>query len=196
MRNVLTMHLAREMGQYASRTQYVDLYLNEAYQGIYVLMEKIKRDKDRVDVAKLRAVDIAGDELTGGYIFKIDKDEADWFSNFNVFQEVRRLEYQLVYPDIEDVQPEQFAYIQSYVDSFERAMVSPSLTFGGKSYEDYIDVTSFIEAHLLNEIGRNVDGYRLSSYFHKKKDSNGGKIFAGPVWDLSLIHISEPTRPY
>ena len=186
MRNVFVMHLARKMGQYASRMQYCDLYVNGDYQGIYVMMEKIKRDKDRVDVAKLRETDIEGDELTGGYIYKIDKDEADWFSRYNVFQEFRKLEYQLVYPDIDKVQPEQFTYIQSYVDSFERAMVNPNLRYGGKSFEEYIDLTSFAEAHLLNELGRNVDGYRLSSYFHKQKDSDGGKIFAGPVWDFNL----------
>ncbi len=186
MRNVLTMHLAREMGQYASKTQYVDLFINGDYQGIYVLMEKIKRDKDRVDVAKLRDIDIDGDELTGGYIFRIDKDEAHWLSRYSVFRDARKLEYQIVYPDLDKIQPAQFAYIQTYVDSFERAMVSPNLVFGGKSFEEYIDLTSFAEAHLLNELGRNVDGYRLSSYFHKQKDSNGGKIFAGPVWDFNL----------
>jgi len=188
MRNVLTMHLARAMGQYASRTKYVDLFINGDYQGIYVLMEKIKRDKDRVDVAKLRDIDVEGDELTGGYIFRIDKEEAHWLSRYSVFQDARKLEYQIVYPDLDKIQPEQFTYIQSYVDSFERAMVSPSLMFGGKSFDEYIDLASFAEAHLLNELGRNVDGYRLSSYFHKRKDSNGGKIFAGPVWDFNLAY--------
>jgi len=186
MRNVLTMHLARSMGQYASRTEYVDLFINGDYQGIYVLMEKIKRDKDRVDVAKLRDIDIDGDELTGGYIFRIDKEEDHWFSRYNRFQEFEKLGYQIVYPDIDKIQSEQFRYIQTYVDSFERAMVAPNLTFGGKSFDEYIDLNSFAEAHLLNELGRNVDGYRLSSYFHKRKDSNGGKILAGPVWDFNL----------
>ena len=186
MRNVLTMDLARKMGQYASRTEYVDLFINGDYLGIYVLMEKIKRDKERVDIAKLKTTDIEGVELTGGYIFKIDKGEPDWLSRYNIFQDVNKLTYQLVYPDIDKVQPEQFAYIQSYVDSFERAMVNPNLTYGGKAFDDYIDLTSFAEAHLLNELGRNVDGYRLSSYFHKQKDNDGGKIIAGPVWDFNL----------
>lgn len=186
MRNVLVMDLAQKMGQYASRTEYVDLFINGDYQGIYVLMEKIKRDKQRVDIAKLKTTDIDGDELTGGYIYKIDKGEPDWLSRYNFYQSAEKLKYQLVYPDIDKVQPEQFSYIQSFVDSFERAMVDRNLMFGGKSFDEYIDLTSFAEAHLLNEVGRNVDGYRLSSYFHKQKDSNGGKIKAGPVWDFNL----------
>lgn len=186
MRNVLVMHLANKMGQYASRTKYVDLFVNGDYQGIYVLMEKIKRDKDRVDVAKLRESDIEGDELTGGYIFKIDKGEPDWESSYNFYQSSTKLKYQLVYPDIDKVQPEQFAYIRSYIDSFERAMFDPNLIFGGKPFNKYMNLTSFAETHLLNELSRNVDGYRLSSYFHKRKDSNGGKFYSGPAWDFNL----------
>ena len=186
MRNVLVMDLARKMGQYASRTVYVDLFINDDYQGIYVLMEKIKRDKNRVDIAKLKELDIDGNELTGGYIFKIDKGDANWLSRYSFYQSSDKLKYQLVYPDLDKVQAAQFTYIKSYVDSFERAMANPNLNFGGKSFDEYIDLTSFAEAHLLNELGRNVDGYRLSSYFHKQKDSNGGKIKAGPVWDFNL----------
>lgn len=186
MRNVLVMDVARKMGQYASKTKYVDLFINGDYKGIYVLMEKIKRDKNRVDIAKLKTTDIEGSELTGGYIFKIDKGGIDWLSRYNFDQGIEKLRYQLVYPDIDKVQPEQFTYIQSYIDSFERAMIDQNLVFGGKSFEAYIDLTSFAEAHLLNELGRNVDGYRLSSYFHKQKDTKGGKIKAGPVWDFNL----------
>jgi len=186
MRNVLIMDLARKIGQYASRTQYIDLFVNGDYRGIYVLMEKIKRDKDRVDVAKLKESDLTGDELTGGYIFKIDKGSPDWLSKFNFYESADKLIYQLVYPDIDDVEPEQFKYIQLNVDSFERAMVDENLMYGGKSFDEYIDLASFAETHILNEIGRNIDGYRFSSYFHKRKDSNGGKIIAGPVWDFNL----------
>ena len=186
IRNVLTMDLARKMGQYASRTQYVDLYVNGDYRGIYVLMEKIKRDKRRVDIAKLKDSDISGDELTGGYIFKIDKGPPDWLSKYNSFNKSDKLIYQLVYPDIEEVEPVQYKYIVSYVDSFETAMFDENLRYGNKFFEEYIDLTSFAEAHILNEIGRNVDGYKFSSYFYKRKDSKGGKIVAGPAWDFNL----------
>ena len=186
MRNVLIMDLARKMGQYASRTQYVDLFVNGDYRGIYVLMEKIKRDKNRVDIAKLKESDLVGDELTGGYIFRIDKGGPDWISKFDFFRNTDKLKYQLVYPDIEEVAPAQLKYLRSYVDSFERAMVEENLIYGGKPFDEYIDLTSFVEAHILNEIGRNIDGYRFSSYFHKRKDSKGGKIIAGPVWDFNL----------
>lgn len=187
MRNVFAMHLASSAGQYASRTRFVELMINESYEGIYVLMEKIKRDVNRLDIANLKEEDIEGDELTGGYVFKVDKDQADWYSQFPVATNPGNfLQFQYVSPNSNNIQPQQESYIQSYVDSFEIAMNASNLEFGGKRYDEYIDLQSFAENFLINELSKNVDAYRISSYFHKKKDSNGGKIFAGPVWDYNI----------
>lgn len=73
LRNVLSYELANRMGMYAPRTKYCELLLNGEYLGIYVWMEKIKRDRNRVDIARLNPQDTSGSELTGAYIFKIDK---------------------------------------------------------------------------------------------------------------------------
>ena len=74
------------MGNYCSRTVYCELVINGDYQGVYILMEKIKRDKNRVDIADLDSDDLNGDSLTGGYIVKIDKftgsGGSNWQSNF------------------------------------------------------------------------------------------------------------------
>ena len=80
MRNALAMHLANKQGNYASRTRFVELFINGDYEGLYVLMEKIKRSEDRVDIAKLNPDEISGDDLTGGYIFKTDWEPVDWRS--------------------------------------------------------------------------------------------------------------------
>jgi len=80
LRDVLAYKLSNEMGWYASRTKFVELFLNETpgklskatYMGIYVLEEKIKRSKERVDIAKLGPEDNVEPRMTGGYIFKKD----------------------------------------------------------------------------------------------------------------------------
>ena len=86
MRNFLTFDLGRKMRNYSPRTVYCELVVNGDYKGIYILMEKIKRDNDRVDIAKLDSNDVAGDSLTGGYIIKVDKYTGtgglDWLSDF------------------------------------------------------------------------------------------------------------------
>ena len=185
MRNVLAMHLANKLGGYHSRTQYVELYINENYEGIYVLMEKIKRDKNRVDIARLRDDDIEGDELTGGYVFKIDKGIPDWRSDFDIVTRPGiKIGFQFVSPTKDNIQPEQEAYIETYVDSFELALRNGS--YGGKDWQDYVDLNSFVDHLIIKELAKDVDAYRISSYYYKEKDSDGGRLFAGPVWDFNI----------
>ncbi len=185
MRNVLAMQLANQIGGYHSRTKYVELFINDRYEGVYVLMERIKRDKNRVDIARLRDEDIEGDELTGGYVFKIDKGTPDWFSNFDIVNRFgTKIGFQFVSPNRTSIKPEQEQYIESYVDSFELALDLG--TFGGKSYEEYIDMQSFIDHFIIKELAKDVDAYRISSYYYKEKDSDGGRLYAGPVWDFNI----------
>mgnify|MGYP001954750294 CR=1 FL=1 len=73
MRNMLIYDLSRDIGQYASRTKFIELEINDFYQGVYVFMEKLKRDDNRIDINKLKDDENTGEDLTGGYILKIDK---------------------------------------------------------------------------------------------------------------------------
>ena len=89
LRDVLAYEISNQMGRYASRTRFVELFLNETtnrlarahYAGVYVLEEKIKRGQHRVNVQKLSPDDKTEPGITGGYIFKkdhleqVDRDE-------------------------------------------------------------------------------------------------------------------------
>lgn len=189
MRNILTYELANKMEHYASRTILCELVLNGQYQGIYTLMEKIKRDPDRVDIAKLLPTDIAGDDLTGGYIIKIDKvtgsNNDGWTSNYQAADN-SDINFLYHYPKSDVIEPQQKDYIQAYVDSFETALASPSFADPNTGYRKYSVPETFIDFFILNEISKNVDGYRLSTFFHKEKDSKGGKLRMGPMWDFNL----------
>lgn len=189
MRNVLSYHLAREMGWYASRTVYCELILNGEYQGIYVLMEKIKKDENRVDISTLSPEEITGDDVTGGYILRVDKEGwnpgIDSSYRPSEFSDVI-LRYQYYYPKAENMAPEQQAYIQKFLRDFEDLMFDGDYSDPLTGYTQYLDVDSFVDYLILNELSRNVDGYRLSSYLTKQKDSNGGKLIAGPAWDYNF----------
>ncbi|MGB3541594.1 CotH kinase family protein [Rubrivirga sp.] len=192
MRNVLAYGLARRLGQYASRTRFCEVVLNGEYQGVYVLMEKLKRDDERIDINNLKDDEVEGDDLTGGYIFKLDKTtgsggDAGWTSPYpspsNASNPVR---YLFEDPDADDIVPEQVAYISGFMTDFENAMASDSFQDEATGYPAYIDLDSFIDFYLVNEVAKNVDGYRLSSFFYKDKDSNDPLLHAGPVWDFNL----------
>ncbi len=189
MRNVLVFDLARKMGWYSSRTRYCELVLNDEYVGIYVLMEKIKRDKNRIDIAKLTSDEISGDDLTGGYIIKIDKDPwNDGFdSPFPPYEgSTKFLRYQYHYPKADDIVEEQQNYIEQFVSDYETLMYKGDYSDPEHGYSKFLNVASFIDYIILNELSRNVDGYRLSTYFYKDKESKGGKLTAGPVWDYNF----------
>ncbi|HIO72175.1 MAG TPA: T9SS type A sorting domain-containing protein, partial [Flavobacteriales bacterium] len=188
LNNALAMKLARNMGHYSSRTRFVELVINNDYKGVYLVMEKIKRDNDRVDVATLNPIDTTGDQLTGGYIFRIDKGVYDgWTSQYPGYASSALVDFQFYYPDQVDIVPQQKVYIQAYVDSFENAVASPSfLDSAGNHYSEFIDLRSFVDNFILNELSKNVDAYRLSTYFYKDRDSLGGKITASPFWDFNL----------
>lgn len=189
MRNIITYQIANEMGNYASRTVLCELILNGQYQGIYTLMEKVKRDPNRVNISKLLPTDITGDDLTGGYIFKIDKftgsNNDGWTSNYQAADN-SDINFLYHYPKPDEIMPQQEDYIQAYVDSFETALASPSFANPNTGYRKYSVPETFIDFLILNEISKNVDGYRLSTFLHKEKDSKGGKLRMGPMWDFNL----------
>lgn len=190
IRNVLTFKIANEMGGYASRTVFCELLLNDEYQGVYVLMERIKRDVNRVNIAAMTPNDSTGDALTGGYMMKIDWVASDgWTSAYppvppNTQNNTIFIQY--VYPKDDSITVKQKNYIQAYVDSMEDALVQSTFANPITGYRKYADAASFIDYYLVNEISKNVDGYRLSTYFYKERNSLGGKIRMGPVWDYNL----------
>ncbi len=188
LRNVLSYDVANKTGHYASRTQSCELVINGQYQGIYTLMEKVKRGNNRVNISKLLPTDITGDQLTGGYIIKVDRDDGPgsyWTSPYPAV-DGSSINYVHVYPQNGTIVTQQRNYIMAYVDTVENVLASASFADPINGYRKYIGVNTFIDYFILNEVSKNVDGYRLSTYFFKDKQSSGGKLKAGPVWDFNL----------
>lgn len=190
IRNVLTYRISNDLGMYAPRTQFVELTLNDNLLGTYVLMEKIKRDKKRVNVSKLRPDEISGNDLTGGYIIKIDKKEGKfdgWHSEYgSAEKESYRTFFQYVYPKYDEIVDQQKTYIQNFMKGFEESLRLENFEDPITGYRKYIDMESFIQYFIMNELTKNMDGYRLSTFMYKDRDDKGGKLHMGPVWDYNL----------
>jgi hypothetical protein len=187
MRNFLAYTFSNEMGHWAAHCRFVEVVLNNQYIGVYVFMERIKRGSGRVNIVKMNTTDITGDAVTGGYIFSLDKEPNAWFSAYpapNAFAGNRRYSY--VYPKPENMVQQQKDYLKSYVDSFENAAASVNFQDPQIGMRKFADLSSFVDYFIVNEVSRNVDGYRLSSYFYKDRNSKNPKIFAGPAWDYDL----------
>jgi hypothetical protein len=86
-------------------------------------------------------------------------------------------------PDKTEITQEQKDWIKGYINEFEAALYGPNFTDPIDGYAKYIDVDSFIDTHILVELTKNIDGFRLSTYMYKDR---GGKMNMGPVWDYNL----------
>ena len=193
MRNEMTYWMWEQMGYYAPRGQPVELVINGIYQGIYFLGEKIKQDNDRVDIANLQPVDIYGDELTGGYILKVDKLTGNgsnyWPSLYPAPNNANTPVNIIVHhPNDSTIMPQQLAYIHAYSDSFEIALNGNNFEDTAIGWRHYANEQSFVDYFLITEFSKNLDAYRSSCYFFKDKNSNGGKLKMGPVWDYDLAY--------
>jgi len=183
VRDYLAYNTSRQMGNYASRTSYFELVINGDYKGLYILQEKIKADSNRVNVLKITTTDTSGENLTGGYITKADKttggDPIAWtdipYEGYDVF-------YIHDLPKPENVTVEQDNYIHNQFTVLQAAISNNDSSISS-GYPSVIDVPTFVDFMLCNEVMSNVDGYAFSTFFHKDRN---GKLRAGPLWDFNL----------
>ncbi len=176
IRDYLCYNLSRQMGNYASRTEYCEVVINGDYKGLYILQEKIKSETNRVNVLKIAATDNTFPNVTGGYITKADKttggDPIAWtMGETNFIHEL---------PKPINVTSQQDTYIKGEFYRLAGNTYNQSLQDG---YTSVIDVPSFVDFMMVNELASNSDVYQSSTFFHKDRN---GKLRAGPVWDLNL----------
>lgn len=189
LRNVLTFDLSRKFGHYASNYRFCELLINGEYLGVYILLERIKRDQNRVNIANVLPQDTSGIELTGGYIVKVDKPTGEvgysWNSGYN-----NEVKFQFHDPEFDELNPIQASYMENFISEFEDAIWGAQFDDPLLGYQAYIETNSFYDFFILQELGRTVDGYRSSSFLYKDKSSGSwnGKLTAGPMWDFNLSY--------
>ena len=190
VRNSLSNRLFQLMGHYATRSQFVEVVIDGEYKGIYMLSEVIKRDNDRVDIAKLNTVDVTWPEISGGYIIKTDYWNANnsWQTSYSPIDHPgMQIHLAYDYPSEVDIVQLQKNYIQGFIYDMETTLYGPNYAHPTNGYRKYMSVISFMDYFFVNELARNVDGYKKSCFYHKEKDDTTGtigKLKAGPVWDF------------
>ncbi|MEQ8580997.1 MAG: CotH kinase family protein [Marinoscillum sp.] len=183
MRDYIAYQLSLKIGEYASRGRYCEVILNGDYMGVYVLQEKLKADDNRIDINKIEPEDKEGKALTGGYITKSDKTEgsdvAAWYmDNYSGWQTAFVHEH----PKPTTVTASQNNYIREIFFNLEtQAFNNNDALVGG--YPSIIDIPSFVDFMIMNELASNADAYQFSTFFHKDRN---GKLRAGPLWDFNL----------
>lgn len=178
IRNELAFEISRRMGfTYTPRMKHVDVILNDDYIGSYMLGEHIRVDKNRVNIAELGASDT---NITGGYLLEIDerKSEPVWFVT-------NKAGMTFCVNTPEDIPSNQKEYISNHIQNIEDILYSENEVNTISELPKHLDIKTFIDYLLLNEVSKNVDGnLRLSTFVYKNKDDD--KLYFGPVWDYDI----------
>lgn len=186
IRNTLVYDTARAMGHYASRQVLVELYLNQEYMGVYVLFEKIKRNKNRVDIGK------NSDDLSGGYLLELESTyQYKAGEAYIVSERFADKAFFFEYPKAEDLSQEQKSYMQTYLNDFETALYGDAFADPIEGYAPFIDQPSFIDFILINELVKNRDAFFRSTFMYKDKQD---VLYLGPVWDFDLALGNDETE--
>lgn len=88
-------------------------------------------------------------------------------------------------PNDEDLHPAHLVYIKDYVHQFETALHGSDFADPDRGFRKYADEQSFVYYFLLSEVARSTDAYSFSTYMYKNRDSKGGKLIMGPLWDYN-----------
>ena len=183
IRNALSAEISKRIGRPSAKSFPCEVILNGQYIGVYHLMEKIKQDENRVDLQEMTPSDSTGSALSGGYIYKIDKNSGTNNTSWTSVNGYSR--YQYHYPNETNITQAQKAYLKNTLDSLEILMNAAPTVWQDplNGYAKYIDVLSFTDQHLLHELAGNLDMLASSMYYFKDR---GGKIQSGPIWDHDL----------
>ena len=191
VRDLLARELARPWMEFTPQGRYCELYLDGIYYGVYILAEVVSKGKHRLN---LDDPGEEGDELTGGYIMEVDRSEGEVYMSSH--QPVtstgdvctgKHIFFQYVSPDYEDMTQVQISYIKRRIRLMENTLASADYQNPETGYSQYIDVMNFIDYQLAEELGHNVDAYRLSGKFFKRRDSVDAR-FKMVLWDMELAY--------
>lgn len=187
MRNYMTQKFAKTLGLPGTcDNEYVDVVVNGSYLGTYVLTEKIEIGKNRIDVPKDQ-----------GILFEIEMVYRHSCENCVVLYENRKSPDNSVHLELKAYKDEDMHSwsraerdrnldgLQNYFDRIAIAMQRDDY----KTLQKYLDLNSFVNWYLLNEITRNYDSAFVTSCYCFIDEHN--VLHMGPCWDYDTCYGSQ-----
>ncbi|PLW95702.1 MAG: hypothetical protein C0593_13505 [Marinilabiliales bacterium] len=173
-KTLIRNRLAFEMGyisnlEWTPECKYGEVYINDDYRGTYNITQKVEESDNRVNIG------------SDGFLCEIDN--SDHIEEGDIVFYSTRFTIQVKEPEITVESPE-YEYIKNHIISFEDVLYSDNFMDPVNGYSKYIDVASFVDWYLINEIAKNVDSKDYSSMYFSLVPSE--KIKMGPLWDFDL----------
>ena len=179
LRNIVALKLSEICGfAWTPRLRSVEVYLNDEYQGVYTLCEHKKVSSDRVNIDVIAEDAVEGEALTGGYYLEIDgsMDETTCF--------LSRMGIPVMFSDPEEPAEAQLNYIKNLIAELEDVLESENFADPVNGYQKYIDLKSFIDFYIVQELVKNIDGNLRKSTFITKEV--GKKMEMYHLWDFDI----------
>ncbi|MDE7340908.1 MAG: CotH kinase family protein [Lachnospiraceae bacterium] len=218
MRNYLTFYMAEQMNLYGTpEAQWVDLFANGEYQGIYLLCEKVEIGEERLNINNLETALYAENDLEavkqsafykiagdGQSVvqkgFRLEKEPEDISGGYLLELEAMPERYaegksgfisdrgqQVVIESPKYASVAQVRYISGLYQELEDALCSGDET-AQEAFLEYADLDSFVRKYLIEEFSKNVDASMSSCFIYKPEDAVSTKLYAGPVWDYDRAY--------
>ncbi len=185
MRNYIGYNLTGEYMEYSPNVRFCEVFVNGEYRGVYLLVEKIQVDKNKINISKLNK----NSDITS-YLLVITKryvqdDDLYYLDNFSRYTNriVPFSEYNVVYPTKTKMTPALNGYINDDLSKFERILYSFDYDDENFGYQNYIDIDSFVNYVVFNEFFLNFDAGNNSTYIYKDKTGKYKLAF----WDMNNI---------
>lgn len=174
LRNYLAHRMSEDLNLYSLETRPIELYLNDEYQGFYLLTEQVEVYETRLNIDTSTP--------TGGFLIEMEADERvheEGLENVH-WVRVRDKNYVIKDPDMDDLSElealEKTTFIKNYLNNVYNSLNS-------NNYNEYVEINSFIDYFVLNEISKQIDINWSSVYSHRNGE---GKLQMGPIWDFDL----------
>jgi spore coat protein CotH len=191
IRDMLAFEVSRPWMEYTPQGRFCEVILDGTYYGVYILCEVVSKGRHRLDLQKPGR---GGDAITGDYLMEVDyDDDVNYVSKFHpvsasgVPYKDKFIHFQYKSPDFDNLDDAQVKYINGRIDEMEQMLASAQFADPVNGYSKYIDVMSFIDYQIAMELSHNIDAYRKSAKFYKRRDSVDGR-FKLVVWDNDLSY--------
>ena len=181
MRDAVAAKISELVGlPFSPSVQFVDLYVNNQYQGNYMFTDQMQDGADRVPVDVLSILDTTEPKITGGYFLELDgfaDGQPLWFTTS------KGLKITVHYPGDTDINSQQLDYIENYINTFESRLFSSDFTDPDKGYRSMVDSVTLVDWYIGCELTGNSDSF-WSTYIYKLRNDN--RLYFGPMWDYDI----------
>lgn len=176
--NTLPYEIGRRMGMaWNPHMEPVEVVLNGQYIGLYFLTEKIRVEKDRVNIIEQKDNETDSTKVTGGWLLEID----NYTEPGNItFTEGNGTPFWVTVQSPEILSDVQRDYITDFLTTADSAIYD--IDKSSTAWEEYIDIDSLAIYYIVQEIAHNLEAFNGSCYMHKNRGENTKLIF-GPIWD-------------